>query len=52
MASETKARQDAATAKWLRKERDKSRQTEERLHTESGTARAEHDAACQERDAA
>jgi hypothetical protein len=52
MASEMKARQDAATAERLHKERDESRQTEERLHTESGTAHAEHDAACQEHDAA
>jgi chromosome segregation ATPase len=52
VASETKARQDAATAERLRKERDESRQTEERLRTERGMARAEHDVACQVLDAA
>jgi hypothetical protein len=47
-----KARQDAMTAKRLRKERDELHQTEERLRIERGTARAERDVAYQEHDAA
>jgi hypothetical protein len=35
----------------LRKERDKSLKTKERLHKERGTAHVEHNMACQERDA-
>jgi hypothetical protein len=42
---EGKARQDAAVAEWLHKERDDSRQTETRL-------RGEHDGAHQKRDGA
>ena len=43
IALEKKASLDAATVARLRKERDELLQTTERLHSECGVAREEHD---------
>ena len=49
-ALEKRVSLDAAAVVRLRKERDELLETTERLHSERGVARKEHDQAFQERD--